>query len=417
MNGIDQAAREAVQRGRLTFMRRVATGLLVAMAVLFVVARVLEKRYPGLSYVAAFAEAAMIGALADWFAVTALFRHPLGLKIPHTAIIPSNKERIGENLGNFLEQNFMSVEVVQAELARFDLAGSAAQWLTRRENVRTVSRHLVGGLPTVLQMVHNKDATRFLRDALSGSLEGVKLAPMLSRVLSVLVEGGQHTVLLERFLALVASALDEHRPYIRQKVHEHSPRWVPKLVDEKFYERLIEGVQDTLDDIRSEDGNWRARFQTATDELIEKLATSEEYEQKLQGLLSKSLRHPLFRRYVNQVWASARERLLADAESEDSRLAAHTEQALFALGRALMRNPAVQQQLNVSIRNFAAHAIVSRREVIVSLVRRVIRSWDADTLSRKLELHVGRDLQYIRINGTIVGGLVGLVLHAISQSL
>ena len=133
MNGIDQAAREAVQRGRLTFMRRVATGLLVAMAVLFMVAQVLEKRYPGLSYAAAFAEAAMIGALADWFAVTALFRHPLGLKIPHTAIIPSNKERIGENLGNFLEQNFMSVEVVQAELARFDFAGSAGHWLTRRE--------------------------------------------------------------------------------------------------------------------------------------------------------------------------------------------------------------------------------------------------------------------------------------------
>ncbi len=407
--------REERQLARLTFMRRVATGLLLAMTVVFVFARVYQGRYPALSYVTAFAEAAMIGALADWFAVTALFRHPLGLRIPHTAIIPSNKERIGENLGNFLEHNFMSYEVVHAELARFDFAGAAAHWLTQPANTSAVGRQMTDAVPTLLEMVNNKDAVRFLRDALSGSLEGVKLAPLLSRLLSVLVAGGQHTVLLERFLNMIASALDEHRPYIRQKVHEHSPRWVPKLIDEKFFERLMEGVQDTLDDIRSEDGTWRARFEHATDELIEKLATSPEYEEKLHALLKRSLGHPLFRRYVNQVWHGARGRLLADAASADSQLAKHLERSLQALGRALARNPAVQQRLNESICSFAAHAIVARREVLVALVRRVIRSWDADTVSRKFELHVGRDLQYIRINGTIVGGLVGLLLHALTM--
>ncbi len=396
-------------------MRRIATGLLVAMAVVFVLARMYAHQHPAIGFVGAFAEAAMIGALADWFAVTALFRHPMGLPIPHTAIIPRNKEKIGENLGNFLEHNFMSYEVVHAELARFDFAGTAAQWLSNPDHVRGVSVQVTGAVPSLMQLIDNKEAARFLRDALSGSLEGVKLAPLLSRVLTVLVAGGQHTVLLERLVTLVDDALEEHRPYIRQKVHEHSPRWLPKLIDEKFYERLMEGVKDTLADIRSEDSTWRDRFQSATDELIVNLATNADYEEKLQALLKSSLGHPLFRRYVNQVWSDVRERLLADAAAPDSRLAAHVAQALGGFGRALGRSPAVQARLNDSIRSFAAHAIVARREVIVSLVRRVIRSWDADTLSRKFELHVGRDLQYIRINGTIVGGLVGLLLHALSM--
>ncbi len=417
MNSQGAAGREKEQLARLVFMRRVATGLLVAMAVVFVGARLLQGRHAAFAYIAAFAEAAMIGALADWFAVTALFRHPFGLKIPHTAIIPSNKERIGENLGNFLEQNFMSVEVVRAELERFDFAGAAAAWLTQPDNARTISVQLTRALPTVLQMVDDKEAARFMRDALSGSLEGVRLAPLLSRLLSVLVAGGQHTVLLERLLSYIAGALDEHRPYIRQKVHEHSPRWIPKVIDEKFYERLMEGVHDTLDDIRSEDGQWRSRFQEATDELIDKLATSEEYERKLQELLKNSLGHPLFRRYVHHVWIDVRARLEGDARSDDSRIAAHLEQALGALGRALERSPAVQLRINEALRSFGAHAIVSRRDVIVSLVRRVIRSWDAETISRKVELHVGRDLQYIRINGTVVGGVVGLLLHMVSRAL
>ncbi|MFP5394267.1 MAG: DUF445 domain-containing protein [Gammaproteobacteria bacterium] len=411
------ATREAVQRTRLTFMRRVATGLLAAMAALFVAARTLQARHPWLEYVGAFAEAAMIGALADWFAVTALFRHPLGLKIPHTAIIPSNKERIGENLGNFLEENFMSVGVVQAELARFDFAGAASHWLTQPANVKSISSQVNAALPTLLQMVRDREATRFLNDVLSGSLERVKLAPLLSQLLSVLVAGGQHTVLLEKLLRFVAEALDEHRPYIRQQVHEHSPRWVPRLIDEKFYERLMEGVYDTLDDIRSEHGEWRAKFEHATDELIRKLATSEDYEHKLRALLNRSLGHPLFRRYVARVWSDVRARILADAASPDSQLAAHLERALGAFGRALERSPVVRERINTGIRSFAAHVIVSRRAVIVALVRRVIRSWDAETISRKLELHVGRDLQYIRINGTLVGGAVGLLLHALAKVL
>jgi uncharacterized membrane-anchored protein YjiN (DUF445 family) len=406
-------AQEAQQELRLARMRRLATGLLLLMAAVFVGARLLEPRHMAFGFVVAFAEAAMVGAIADWFAVTALFRHPLGLRIPHTAIIPSNKERIGENLGNFLEHNFMSYEVVHGELERIDFAGSAAAWLVRPHHAHAVASQLTSAVPALLRMVEDKDAAQVLSDALSAGLRDVKLAPVLSRLLGVLVAGRQHHVLLEKLLELIADALERHRPYIRQKVHENSPRWLPKAIDEKFYERLMNGVQSTLADIQSEDSEWRDRFQDATEELIANLATSPEYERKLRELLDRSLGHPLFRSYAGEVWDDVRQRLLADTSAPDSRIAAHIEQALRALASALERNTALQHKLNDWIRTFAAETIVAKRELIVGLVRRVIRSWDTDTLSRKFELHVGRDLQYIRINGTLVGGLVGLILHTI----
>ncbi|MES2317104.1 MAG: DUF445 domain-containing protein [Pseudomonadota bacterium] len=394
-------------------MRRIASGLLLLMAFVFVLARLLRERHPAVAFIGAFAEAAMVGAIADWFAVTALFRHPLGIPIPHTAIIPANKERIGENLGNFLEHNFMSYEVVHGELERIDFAGSAAHWLAQPENARAVAAQLTSAVPALLRMVEDKDAALFLRDALASALKDVRLAPLLSQLLSVLVAGRQHHVLLGKLLGIVAGALEQHRPTIRQKVHEHSPRWMPKAIDEKFYERLMAGVQDILAEVQDEDGEWRQRFQVATEELIGKLANSPEYEEKLRTLLDDSLGHPLFRSYVGEVWDDVRLRLQADTAGTDSKIAAHIELALRAFSAALAGNAPVQAKLNGWIRTFAAETIVAKRALIVELVRRVIRSWDAETLSRKFELHVGRDLQYIRINGTIVGGLVGLVLHGV----
>ncbi len=413
LNASTPSPQETEQLIKLVRMRRIATGLLVLMACVFVGARLMEGRHPAIGFVRAFAEAAMVGAIADWFAVTALFRYPLGLKIPHTAIIPRNKERIGDNLANFLEHNFMSYDVVHGELERIDFAGSAASWLGRPENAHAVAAQVTSAVPALLRMVEDKDAAAFLQDALSGALKDVKLAPLLSRLLSVLAAGGQHHVLLEKVLEFVSEALEQHRPFIRQKVHDHSPKWMPKAIDEKFYERLMAGVENTLAEIRDEDSQWRERFQAATDELIDNLAHSPEYEGKLRSLLDSSLGHPLFRNYAGQVWDDVRQRLLADTTSDHSRVAAQVEQAVLALSAALGRNAPVQRKLNDWIRTFAAETIVAKRELIVNLVRRVIRSWDADTLAHKFELHVGRDLQYIRINGTIVGGLVGLALHAV----
>ncbi len=399
-------------------MRRIATGLLVLMSALFVGVRVLPPEHASWSsFVGAFAEAAMIGALADWFAVTALFRHPLGLPIPHTAIIPRNKDRIGANLADFLQHNFMTHEVLREELGRVDFAGTAARWLQEKQNSRSVARQLGNAVPAFLRMVGDEEATRFMRSVLGDAVRDMKLAPMLAGVLTVLVHGRQHILLLERFLGLVARALEQNRPYIRQKVHEHSPRWLPKAVDEKFYARLMAGVQSVLLEIQAEDSEWRQRFEDATNELIDKLANSPEYEQKLHAMLGNSLGHPLFRSYVGDVWRDVRQRMLADIESPDSSVVRRIDGIIATLGRALARDPAIRDRINTWLRAFAADVIVERRGAIAALARRVIEKWDADTVARKLELQVGSDLQFIRINGTIVGGAVGLLLHAVSLAI
>lgn len=408
--------REALQAQGLARMRRLATGLLLLMAAVFVGAHLLARTRPGFAYLAAFAEAAMVGAIADWFAVTALFRHPLGLPIPHTAIIPANKERIGENFAHFLEHNFMTVEVVRGELERIDIAGIAAAWLARPVHARAVAAQLTRAIPAVLRMTADKDAAAWLGAGLDGALRNVRLAPLLSKLLAVLAAGRQHHVLLEKLLTVVAEALERQRPYIRQKVHDNSPRWLPKAIDEKFYERLMAGVHATLDDLRNEDSAWRVRFQQAIEDWIARLATSQEDEDTLRALLERSLGHPLFRRYASEVWDELRARLLADTVRPDSRIGAHLEQAVLALAAALGRNRALQDKLNTWLRSVACDTIVGRRALIADLVRRVIRSWDTGTLTRKLELHVGRDLQYIRINGTLVGGVVGLILYSVSQT-
>ena len=398
---------------RLARMRSIATALLGLMALLFVFATIFQGRYPALAYLRAFAEAGMVGALADWFAVTALFRRPMGLPIPHTAIIPNNKERIGNSIANFLQKNFISIDVMRTELARIDFAGIAAQWLGEEHNRKAVASQVTAAVPAVLRLFEDQDASRLAREVMGGALGQVRLAPLLAQVLELLVQGRQHHVLLERMLGIVARALERNRPLIRQKVHEHSPRWLPRAVDEKFYEHLMEGVNATLLEIQGENSEWRERFQNATEDLIARLASSPECEDKLQGLVRQGLSHPLFRDYASQLWCDVRARLVADAGAPDSVLARHVADALAALGAALARNPAIQARINDSIRSFAAHAIVARREQIVAVVRRVIASWDAQTIAARFELYVGRDLQFIRINGTLVGGLVGLLLHAL----
>lgn len=411
------AMHEQEQGAQLRKTRGLATGLLIAMGVLFVVTRLAQARYPYLSFVTAFAEAAMVGALADWFAVTALFRHPLGLPIPHTAIIPRNKDRIGDTLSDFLEHNFITQEIIREELRQIDFAGAAATWLAQPANSSAISRQIVRGVPALLRVVEDDDVRQFMQNRLAAALENTRFAPAVAEVLSALVASNHHEALFDHMIGVAARALEHNKDYIRWKIHENSPRWLPKAIDDKFYHRLIEALQSTLDEMREDDSEWRLRFRRISNDFIEQLRTSPEYEAKLDAMLSEIVGHPLVRDYTMHIWHDVRARMEADVALPDSRMAARLDQGLRSFGNELLRDERVQRKLNQWIRIFATETIVVRREMIADLVARVIRKWDAETMSRKLELHVGKDLQYIRINGTLVGGLVGVVLHAISRVL
>lgn len=408
---------EQQQQAQLVRMRAIATGLLVAMAFVFVGARLLQPRYAWLSFVAAFAEAAMVGALADWFAVTALFRAPLGLPIPHTAIIPRNKDRIGASIANFLEYNFITPQIISAELATIDFAGVAAGWLAAPDNSRAVARQAVRLVPGVLRMIEDDDVGRFLQTRAASLLATIRVGPFAAEILSVLIAEQHHQHLFDHLIRMAATALDDHKGLIRLKIHERSPRWMPKTIDERFFTSLMVELQDFLDQMSVPDSEWRLRFQGALDELIVNLRASPELETKIAGFIAHTVQHPLFRSWSEDVWRDVKLRLLTDVRAEDSHAVARIEQALCAFGGALAHDQPVRAKLNGWIGGFATEVLVARRTDIAALVKRVIQSWDAETVSRKFEMYVGRDLQYIRINGTIVGGLVGLALHVISLAL
>lgn len=412
-----QEQQEQAQFAQLARMRRLATGLLLLMAIVFVVTKILEKEFPALAFVRAFAEAAMIGALADWFAVTALFRHPFGLPIPHTAIIPRNKDKIGGSIANFLEHNFMTHEVVSVELQRIDFAGVAAGWLTQPQNSRAVAQQLVSAVPVLLKMVEDDDVVRFLQARIRSGVAQVKFAPLLAEVVAVLVADGRHQALFDRVLLIVAQGLEQNRGLIREKIHEKSPRWIPKALDQRFFVRLLDELHLVLEEMKSPESEWRARFQEFLEQWIVRLRNSPEVEEKLAVMLHDLFAHPLFVDYTEQVWQDVRQRMLDDVAARESKALSLVDRAIRAISEALVQDRIVSAKLNTWIANFATHTIVAQRHLIADLIRRVIQQWDAETVSRKFELYVGKDLQYIRINGTLVGGMVGLLLYTFSLML
>ena len=269
-------------------------------------------------------------------------------------------------------------------------------------------------VPAVLRMIEDDEVGRFLQSRAAGLLGTVRFGPFAADILGILIAEKHHAQLFDHLIAMAATALENHKPLIRQKIHERSPRWMPKTVDERFFNSLLQGLEEFLAQMGESDSDWRLRFQASIDELVEKLRTDPEFEARIGAFIAGSVRHPLFKAYAEEVWRDVKQRILQDVASADSHAVARLERGLQAFGAALAKDDAVRIRLNGWLSGFATEVVVARRVLIADLVRRVIQTWDAKTVSRKFELYVGRDLQYIRINGTIVGGLVGLLLHAVS---
>jgi uncharacterized membrane-anchored protein YjiN (DUF445 family) len=393
-------------------MRAVATGLLVAMFAVFVAATVWDW-----AYVKAFAEAAMVGACADWFAVVALFRRPFGLPIPHTAIIPRNKERIGESLGHFICNNFLAPEVVAARLDSVDAAGRIAAWLAEPANARALARRAANLLPPLLDALEEEDVRRFVRDAARGGLENVAAAPLAARILSVLVAGGHHQRLFDRILEGAERFLLGHEANIRARVSSHSYRWLPRWVDEKLGDKVVYGLMDTLAEMRDLGHPWRDEFQAQLEELIGRLASEPELMARGEAIKAEVLKNPIVEQYLDSLWSVIKARLRGDLAAEEGLVRRGLEQALLGLGQRLRGDARVRRVVNRWIARAVERHVVPHRGEIGAFISSVVARWDARTLVAKLELQVGKDLQYIRINGTLVGGLVGLGIYAISHAL
>jgi uncharacterized membrane-anchored protein YjiN (DUF445 family) len=294
---------EEEKQRALDEMKRRATGLLVLAAAVFVVARVFEARVPGLGYLRAFAEAAMVGGLADWFAVTALFRYPLGIPIPHTAIIPARKDRIGRSLGRFVQQNFLSREVIGTKLAQADLGARVARWLADPAKARLVARQVAAGLSGAAEVLRDEDVRHFVERSLVGRARRVQVGPLVGRGLGLLTAGGRHQELLDEALRLAARAVAEHETFIRQRIAAEAPWWVPGAVEDRIHDKVVSALEHTLAEVSADPQHpLRARFDQAVTRFAERLRTSPDTIARAEALKEELLAHPAVREYAGSVW-------------------------------------------------------------------------------------------------------------------
>jgi uncharacterized membrane-anchored protein YjiN (DUF445 family) len=399
-------------------MKAAATGLLVAMAGVFVAARVLEPQYPWLAYAKAFAEAAMVGGLADWFAVTALFRHPLGLPIPHTAIIPRNKDRIGEALARFLQENFLIPGVVARRMQNIDVAGATGRFLQTPAGEGTRIR--AGASRLIADMFESLDDERLggiVKGAIASRIRKAEVSPLLGHALASAINEDRHVPMLEAAIRWTARALDANEPLIRDMVHKKA-NWILKLagLDAKLADAIIDGLRKLTVEMSTDPAHpVRVKIEEALAQLANDLQTKPETRERVESIKEQLLDNKSVSLWIDALWQKGREAIIRAARNPDAVLAGKLGEILKSMGQTLESD----RRIRAAINQFARRAIVgmaaSYGSQIVKLVSETIRGWDAGTVTARLEAAVGRDLQYIRINGTIVGGLVGLVLHLVDK--
>ena len=409
---------DEIKRVRLVRMKRVATLMLVAVAILFVVARMYEARFPWVGYLRAFAEAAMVGGIADWFAVTALFRHPMGIPIPHTAIVPARKDRIGTALGNFVQRNFLTREVIATKLAGMQLGERAATWLARPENSRRLARHVARGLHGAVSVMRDDDVQSMVDRGIVSRLRTVQVSPLLARVFELFTAGGRHQALLDDALRLAAKFLEENEDVIRERIRAESPWWVPGAVEDKLGDRVVLGVEKTLVAVAADPEHpLRQRYDDAVDRFVLSLRENPAVIAKAEQIKLELLAHPSVNEFSRSVWEDVKSRLSGYAERVATDVEAEPDQVerwLSGLGQKVLADPELAAKVNGWVVELVTYAVEQAREEVAKLIASTVAAWDANATSRKIELQIGRDLQFIRINGTLVGGMVGVLLHLIA---
>jgi uncharacterized membrane-anchored protein YjiN (DUF445 family) len=406
---------EAERARRLAVMKRRATGLLVLFTALFIAARLLESRYPWLGVVRAISEAAMVGGLADWFAVTAIFRQPMGLPIPHTAIVPTRKDRIGRSLGNFVQKHFLTREVLTRHLSGLQIAHRAAAWASEPEHARRVATQVAGGLARAADVLPGDDVREAIHTSLVSRGRAMQVAPILREVLSFVAADGRHQVLLDRALELVAGLVHQNRDAIRERVGTETPWWVPTVIDEKLYQKIVSGVERMLAEVREQpDHPVRLQFDRVLDDFIEGLQHSPEMIDRAERAKERLLEAPVVAELSGSLWDSTRRSLLRYADP-DSPSPAPLERGIVAAAEAVLANESLLAEIDAAVINATVSAVERYRPEIAGLIERTVSDWDAEDATRRIEVAVGRDLQFIRINGTLVGGLVGLLLYLLSE--
>ena len=407
---------EATRQAQLDLMKRRATLLLVGATVLYIVSRALQARFPWLRIVVATAEAAMVGGVADWFAVTALFRHPLGIPIPHTAIVPSKKDRVGKTLGAFVQRNFLSRDVIEHRLRSMQVGRRMAEWLAEPDNARTISRNAALALSSAAQMMRDEDVQDVIDRSLAHRVRTMRLAPLLAKVLTAMTEDDRHQEVLDEVIGLAARTVNENADLIRERIERETPWWIPAAVDDKIFKRVLNAIQKLITELNADPRHaLRVRFDASVAQFIERLNTSPEFAAKVDAWKEEFLDNEAARRFSLSLWQDGKEALAKFAESPESAAPNAIETALTTFGQKALDDPELLAKLDEFAVDVAVFLVARYQDEVAELIATTVAAWDPELTSRRVELAIGRDLQFIRINGTIVGGLVGMLIFLISS--
>jgi uncharacterized membrane-anchored protein YjiN (DUF445 family) len=407
------AARELARR------KAFATGLVVLCAAVFVASHSFADRHPALPYVAAFAEAAIIGALADWYAVVALFRHPLGLPLPHTAIIPANQSRIAEAIGSFIAHNFLAGSRVGAKLEELDPADGIGRWLGEPQNRARIAAHLAHLLPDAVAALDTKMLHGKLERGILDRLATIDVGRALGGSLELLTRNGRHRVLLDELLARLEAWLGE--PTAIAALREQLRRELPSLfrlfsADAYLMQRLIGVTHKLLKDVREDpDHPLRGEFDRFFGDFIEQLRESPAYQERLDAMKHELLARAPIRDVLTQGWDRLIAFLRSDVDRADGVIRLGLSSFLADLAERLRTDEALRGTVNRWLAEAAATVTERNKHEVGAFVAAQVKSWDTRRAVRAIELSLGKDLQFIRVNGTIVGGLLGLALHVAKE--
>ena len=400
---------------RLRRAQWVAGGLLATMAGVFVTTKTLVSNHPALGVVVAFSEAALIGGLADWFAVTALFRHPLGIPIPHTAIVPTRKNEIGRALARFVGEHFLVGDAVEKRLARVQLTRRLGDWLQEESNALRLSRDASVVIDWFIRSVDSSEIRLGLRRILGDVGKQVPVNEAIAAIVNVLATGNNAQLLIDQLTQFGRQQLEQNKLSIRVRIEERSPWWMPKFIDEEIYDQLVSEFEHLLDEIGgNQDHPARLEFNERLIALHERLIEDESLAQRCTFIGDEFFQNDAVQRFLSTVWEHARETLHAELRDDTSHFRGSLTREIRHVGRLLSGDVAAQRRLDGWLKEALVYIVEQYRGPLSEIISDTVAEWDARSTADRIELHIGKDLQFIRINGTLVGGLVGVALYLVS---
>lgn len=410
---------EADKARALRRTKAVATAALIVCLSVFVLAKLGESRWPWLAFFAAFAEAATIGGIADWYAVVALFRHPLGLPIPHTAIIPENQNRIADNLGRFIESNFLAPEPVREKLKQVDFAAHVADWLFDAQRARGLSSFAARLVPQMLAALEKSELRGFVATHLKDQLRRIELAPLAADLMSAFTEDRRHQHLFDALIRVLGRFLGDEQALaaLREKIREEMPSLFRVFrADAYLLRRIVASAGALLDEVRADpDHPMRTEFDRFVESFVDKLRRSPTYAARAERLKEEFLARPEIGGFVESLWKNLGTFIEEDARAPRSALREQMTGMFVEIGRHLARDARVRADMNDGFVVALAAFVESQKSGVSSFIAEQVKRWDLAQLTRLVELNIGRDLQYIRFNGMLVGGIAGLVLFTLER--